>query len=178
MILRRATSQEALSIAKVHVDSWQAAYQDILPASVLDNLAVQDFADRWQQRLEDKTHITLVCEIGNHLAGFTRFGPTRDADDDARFVGELYAIYVAPAYWGQGVGHALWLESLRVLAAHSFAEVTVWVLEENARARRFYERAGFALESDMVKLTELYGVVLPEVRYRIGLENRNNPENH
>ena len=46
-----------------------------------------------------------------------------------------------------------------------FAETVLWVLPANARARRFYELAGWA--SDGIERTvDALGVVVPEVRYR------------
>ena len=59
-------------------------------------------------------------------------------------VGELYAIYVTPAWWSAGVGRALMGSVLPALEAEGYRRVVLWVLADNARARRFYERAGFA----------------------------------
>jgi len=47
-----------------------------------------------------------------------------------------------------------------------FVEVTLWVLEENRNARRFYEKYGFTLDGG----TRTYPKTgVPEVRYRIRL---------
>ena len=43
--------------------------------------------------------------------------------------------------------------------------VTLWVLEANTRARRFYEKAGFAPDGTS-KPADLFGVMLPKLRYR------------
>jgi RimJ/RimL family protein N-acetyltransferase len=45
--------------------------------------------------------------------------------------------------------------------------ITLWVLEGNARARRFYERAGFAPDGASHGLPDLGGVT--EIRYRRAL---------
>ena len=42
--------------------------------------------------------------------------------------------------------------------------IMLWVLEDNARARRFYERAGFAPDGARHGLPDLGGVT--EIRYR------------
>ena len=47
----------------------------------------------------------------------------------------------------------------------------LWVLEANTRARRFYERAGFALDGGWQSEEIATGVFLDEVRYRGDLEN-------
>ena len=46
-----------------------------------------------------------------------------------------------------------------------YDEATLWVLEENPRARRFYERAGWRTDGER-KADERWGVRAPEVRYR------------
>src|SRR5215831_1657889 len=78
-------------------------------------------------------------------------------------VGELYALYLLPAWWSAGVGRALMTSVLDTLRSHRYRRVVLWVLADNARARRFYERAGFTLDGGTNVLTGLGGVL--EVRY-------------
>jgi GNAT superfamily N-acetyltransferase len=54
--------------------------------------------------------------------------------------GWLNGLYVRPEAWGTGVAAAL---HERALAAHGPGTMRLWVLEENRRARRFYERRGW-----------------------------------
>jgi RimJ/RimL family protein N-acetyltransferase len=53
----------------------------------------------------------------------------------------LHGLYVIPEAWGSGVAGALVDAALD--AVPDCAEVKLWVLEENHRARRFYERLGW-----------------------------------
>ena len=46
-----------------------------------------------------------------------------------------------------------------------FAESVLWVLPGNARARRFYEVAGWVADGSS-RESEVLGVSVPEVRYR------------
>jgi GNAT superfamily N-acetyltransferase len=78
-------------------------------------------------------------------------------------VGELYALYVTPAWWSTGTGRALMGSVLAALEAERYRRVVLWVLADNARARRFYERAGFAADGGTNILTGLGGVL--ELRY-------------
>jgi GNAT superfamily N-acetyltransferase len=78
-------------------------------------------------------------------------------------VGELYALYLLPAWWSAGVGRALMTSALDSLRGDRYRRVILWVLADNARARRFYERAGFTLDGGTNVLTGLGGVL--EVRY-------------
>ena len=58
--------------------------------------------------------------------------------------GELYTLYVSPAHWSTGAGRALTDAALDRLRAAGCRRVVLWTLTENARARRFYAKAGFA----------------------------------
>jgi len=78
------------------------------------------------------------------------------------------AIYALPGAWGTGAGRRLMAAVLDALPGEGFGQVTLWVLDSNARARRFYERAGFA--PDGARKTEQYaGATITEARYRRAL---------
>jgi ribosomal protein S18 acetylase RimI-like enzyme len=77
---------------------------------------------------------------------------------------ELYAIYVLPAHWSTGAGRELMENVLALAADAGYGDISLWVLEDNARGRRFYERAGFALTGESAALSRLGGVT--ELRYR------------
>jgi RimJ/RimL family protein N-acetyltransferase len=80
-------------------------------------------------------------------------------------VGEIRAIYLVPAAWGRGHGRDLMTAALADLAAAGYAEATLWVLDRNNRARRFYEAAGFRADGSVKEYNGI-GFTLPEVRYR------------
>lgn len=80
-------------------------------------------------------------------------------------MGELYAIYLVEESKGAGIGKSLWEKSLKDLHALGYTEVTLWVLDTNERARRFYERVGFVPE-DIFKQVNIGGQEVREIRYR------------
>ena len=71
-----------------------------------------------------------VAEDNGRIAGFVVIDPGS---------GYLDQIAVAPDLWGTGVAKRLLDEAKRISPAHVALEVN----QENARAIRFYERAGF-----------------------------------
>jgi GNAT superfamily N-acetyltransferase len=73
---------------------------------------------------------------------FASFGPSRDEDVPER-TGEVPAIYIDPSVLGTGVGRELFQAATLALRDAGFARATLWVLEANAPARRFYEKAGW-----------------------------------
>ena len=58
-------------------------------------------------------------------------------------MGEIAAIYLLPKYWGQAIGYEMFEKCLEILNNKSAKAVSLWVLEDNHRACRFYERQGF-----------------------------------
>ncbi len=73
-----------------------------------------------------------------------------------------------PEAWGSGAGSALMAAVIAALRANGFAAAHLWVLEDNPRARRFYEREGWS-PADGRRREEFLGVPVTEVRYRISL---------
>ena len=80
-----------------------------------------------------------VAEDGGRIVAFVSVGPSRD--DDAE--GELYAIYALPEAWGTGAGAALMQAGLAAMRAAGYRDAVLYVLDDNPRARRFYEREGW-----------------------------------
>lgn len=98
----------------------------------------------WQHRFEaaDPDLHVLVTEGGGEVIGFASFGPSRDHDAGVS-TAEVYAIYLAPEWFGTGVGRRLFARTVKELSGLGFRDSTLWVLELNDRARRFYEVAGW-----------------------------------
>ena len=163
--LRDAALDDARSIAEVHVESWRWAYQGQLPDETLDGLDVTEREAGWLAALasDDARARVIVAERRDRVVGFASIGATRD-DDHPEGAGEVYAIYVTENAAGTGVGRELLERSTEALRDAGFVCATLWVLETNDRARRFYERAGWvwdgSLSSHQVECSNL-----PIVRY-------------
>ena len=176
MQIRPALPGDAPAIARVHVRSWQAAYRDIFPDHYLDTLDVDDRARRWESTLQEPlspTSTTLLATAADGVvAGFAHLAPTRDTDTDTDTdtgpTAEIAAIYVSPEAWSTGVGRELMKAALAVLSASPYTQATLWVLAENRRARRFYERAGWSADGT-TRSAVIADTPVTEVRYRRGL---------
>lgn len=166
MEVRRAFVTDAEQIAAVHVRGWQAGYRGLLPQAYLDGLDAGARVPGWRRSLEQS--VAVVAVSGGAVIGFAHVGPTRDDYDAADPVGEVTSIYVLPEVWGTGVGRALMRAATDALAAAGFATATLWVLDANARAIRFYERVGWAADG-AVKRDRVAGVLVTELRFRRAL---------
>ena len=167
MHVREATADDARAIAQAQVLTWQTAYRGQIPDDHLDGLSVPDRASHWRALLLD-TRLpwsgVYVGVDGDRVAGFVHFGPSRDADAGPG-TGEVGALYVLPDHWSEGLGRTL-LEAARwSLEVARCSEATLWVLETNAAARRFYDQGGWSADG-AVRDEERGGAVQHELRYR------------
>ena len=154
-MIRPGTPEDAEAVARVHVETWQAAYAHVLPQDRLRTLSVENRAEIHRRSPP------LVAEVDGALVGFVAVGPTHDENGD----GELYAIYVHPDHWGTGVGRALIGAGEARLKELGHRDVHLWVLDDNPRARRFYEAAGWSTDGTTREI-EILGFELTEVCYR------------
>ena len=163
--IREMTLADCPSVGGIRVRGWQTAYRGMVPQSYLDGLDMADEVERRRARFEQAGEgvVNLVAEADGEVVGWTCHGPHREGElrtADA----ELYAIYVDPGRLARGVGRALLRASVTRCTAAGHGRMLLWVLKENARARRFYEKAGFSPDGAEEPF-EVDGVQVPEVRY-------------
>lgn len=163
MEVRRAAVADAAAIADVHTRSWQAAYEQIFGQERLAGIDAAARRAAWERAIESGENV-FFAEADGRVVGFASVGPSREPPGS----GELYAIYVLADAWGTGAGSALMGAAVSALRDAGDAEAILWVLEDNPRARHFYEREGWRLD-DARKEDEFLGVRAAEVRYRITL---------
>jgi GNAT superfamily N-acetyltransferase len=166
--IRPATQEDAGAIAAVHVTSWQATYRGVVPDEVLDGSDLAANRRRlWQRLLGPEApagHAAWVAEVGGEVVAFADVLTSRD-DDAGGTTGEVPMIYALPQAWGSGAGRQLVAAAVDGLRDAGCSAVTLWVLDSNARARRFYELAGFAPDG-ATKTEQIAGTTMTEVRYR------------
>jgi GNAT superfamily N-acetyltransferase len=138
-VIRRGVPDDAEALAHLHLDVWDDAYTGLMPQGILDGrrAKVTERVERWVDILGQERP-TWLAEDADGLIGFSGAGPARDNDVDIDL--ELYALYVRAAYYGTGVGFALFEQAVGDRAAY------LWVLAGNHRAIGFYERQGFRLD--------------------------------
>lgn len=157
-IRRLASSDNLRDVAQVYVRSWQDAYRGIVPQAYLDALA----SGSWMATLAGCVDRTWAVYEGGAVVGVCTYGPARDKAFTGW--GEVVSIYVLPEWAGKGIGHALLEAALGSLRDEGFHSVYLWVLEDNHRARTFYERQGFAPNGDVMDV-EVGGAFLRDLRY-------------
>lgn len=119
---------------------------------------------RWQTILADSSKwVRLAVDANGCIGGFVHFGVDRDGGPAS--VGEVCSVYVNPEQWGSGCGSVLLAHAFQALFESGFSECTLWVLEGNELARRFYEREGMAVDGAR-QSQMIAGLSVEEIRYR------------
>jgi GNAT superfamily N-acetyltransferase len=186
--VRHAAAADADALAETHVAAWRVAYRGVIPDEVLDSPALSRARlDGWRRRFVDgggfpppgydDENELFTGLLDGRVVGFGHVGrewseATASAADAPG--GEVYGFYVHPDAWGSGLADAL-MARCEAALRRRFAAASLWVLRDNPRARRFYERHGwFCGAGDTVELwpgPQMEGMPplpapLVEVRYR------------
>jgi L-amino acid N-acyltransferase YncA len=162
-VIRLATDADLDAVAALHVRSWQAAYRGAFPDDYLAALDVAKRAAMWRRIAALGTTEIAVRAVAGRIVGFLCIGPSRDADAAAG-TGEVSALHVDPEAWRGGHGRELMDWARDAARAKGWKLVTLWVLRDNARARRFYEAVGFRTDGATHEKS-FDGIQIPEVRY-------------
>jgi GNAT superfamily N-acetyltransferase len=168
MQLRPAEPSDAISVARVHVRSWQVAYRKLMPDEYLDQLRPEDRAEKYNFGSLDPLapHAIVLTEAGV-IRGFAATMPAQDSTMPD--YGELCALYVDPDHWGRGFGVALVSAARARLFDLGFRKALLWVLEGNLRADRFYRRDQWSPDGAQ-RTEEMWGIQVNDMRYRRTLE--------
>jgi GNAT superfamily N-acetyltransferase len=171
--VRGAVVDDAEAIGRIHVGSWLAFYRGLVVDSYLDTMDVAVQTRRWREVIEDRAPYDvaiLVALAGDTVIGFAGAGHSRDGDDDPEEVGDVGVLYVDPERTGTGIGGLLLSAAISALQKAFLAEATLWVIEGNSRARRFYERHGWQADEMSKRCSLATGAT--HIRYRTSLVRR------
>lgn len=142
---RRATTEDAAGIARVHVDGWQRAHEGLVPDEYLRcRVSFHGQTDFWrdQLRLEAPDRKPWVALLDEEIVGFADGGMARDDDLDSG-TGEVYTLFVVPDCWEKGIRSRLVEHVARDLKQHDFGRAVFWVLANDEIMRAFAEFTGW-----------------------------------
>jgi ribosomal protein S18 acetylase RimI-like enzyme len=163
--IRKARPGDAPAIAKVHVETWRAAYAGLVPDAYLVGMREERQTLMWQRLLGNcGLESVLVAEAaggpGRHVVGFGSFGRARPGKLPYR--GEIYTLYVAGDWQGRGLGRRLLRGMFREMVKAGLPDAYLWVLTGNP-TRFFYEAMGG--ERAATRQEAFAGTLLDETAY-------------
>jgi ribosomal protein S18 acetylase RimI-like enzyme len=136
--IREAEPKDAGQLEEVYRRFWRYAYTGVIPHDRLDVVLARRGVAWWRRALKSGDRVLLVEVLGT-VAGYASFGVSRHGGSEE---GEIYELYLAPAYQGIGLGELLFEACRGRIDACGLRGLIVWVLSENDAARDFYLRRG------------------------------------
>ena len=134
-------------LGRIMAVSFRSAFGGFISQETLDRCAVAENCAGLLASLPKEMTTVAGCVDGK-MMGLLVFSEKAGV--------EIEAIHSLPESWGTGLGAAMLDFALRGRSAG------LWAFEENRRARRFYEKHGFAFTGER-RISEFDGAV--EVRY-------------
>jgi GNAT superfamily N-acetyltransferase len=157
LLIREARENDAEGFSRAYEASWNAAMEPLIGRTLGEIVAFEERVTRFRKDMSAPAPGTqvLVAAREHEIVGLA----VCRVEDGA---GEVQALYLVPSEWGSGTSdrlHKAALDGLRSLGA---VDATLWVVEGNQRARRFYERNGWRADGEAKPAP----FDLTELRYR------------
>lgn len=153
----------AHALAVCHIACWREAYRGLVPEHVLAALDPDRRAAVLQRTASALGATLLTAESGDEIIGFVHYGPP--SEQRAVAERELSALYIRSRWYGTGLAQAL-LDAV----LDPDKSCSLWVFDQNPRARAFYGKYGFVpdgtVRPERFALTTEIRMVRPAVECR------------
>lgn len=172
--VRVAWGDDADAIAAVQVRAWQRAYVVLLPADVLSQLPVDDFARQWRHSIERPSEArqrVLVALERATVRGFTATAPATDADASPATDAEVAEFVIDPDALGVGHGSRLLHAAVDTMRSDRFGRATIWLASTDDALRAFLVGQGWEADGAHRQL-DLHGdgsVIVKQTRLHTDL---------
>jgi ribosomal protein S18 acetylase RimI-like enzyme len=162
--VRMARPQDAADLARIYIESWQDTYAGVISHALLGAMSHKGHTARWRtsiRTMDRNCGAVLVAEDAMHgVIGLCSLGRARDGG--AGFEGEIYTLYVDPAFLGRGTGRALLSGAFDALKLRRMRSCLIWAHARN-NACFFYEAMGGRRVA--TRTTRLMGELTPEIGF-------------
>lgn len=168
-VIRQAEPDDAAALGRISGRAFEATYRGIVPDAALDEW-IESATASWQTALAnreaDSPSRAWVADRDGTPIGYATTSPAKGnwlpPPDGA---GELTNLYLDPDVIGTGVGRLLYDHAIADLRERGFDPLVVWAFRDNARACRFYEARGLAIDvPDHAWVLD--GIPCPIIRFR------------
>ena len=167
--VRPARPSDAAAVARVQLETWKAAYAEVLPPEALA-LDVADVEAAWSQAVSappSPFHRVLAALDGAEVVGFAACEPCPDEDLDDP-AAELTALLVEPQCGRRGHGSRLLAAAVDLWREDHVALAVTWVFDTDDVVKAFLTTAGWAPDGSARGL-EADGTAVRQERWHTAL---------
>lgn len=161
--VRAARPEDAADLARIYIESWHDTYAGVIPHAMLAAMSLKRHTDRWKAAIKAQGNgaaVLLAEDAHSGTVGLASLGAARDKA--LGFEGEVYTLYVDPAFLGRGTGRALLGAAFQTLKARRVRSCMIWAHAHN-NACFFYEAMGGRRIAN--RTTRLMGELTPEIGF-------------
>jgi len=162
--VRTARPEDAADLARIYIESWQDTYAGVISHGLLSAMSLKAHTARWQATIKsaDRHAGAVLVAEDSHFGpiGLCSLGAARDGG--AGFEGEIYTLYVDPAFLGRGTGRALMAGAFESFKDRKLRSCLIWAHARN-NACFFYETMGGRRVA--TRTTRLMGELTPEIGF-------------
>lgn len=167
MRVRLATPADAPRLVEIRAEGF-ATYRSFTPTGWEPPTEAADKPGAFAMVLADPDYRAAVAEDDAYIFGFAGYLPAATSrapvEDDE--LAHLQNLFVTEAAWGSPAARMLHAWALNDARDRGFTSMRLFCAAGQARARRFYEREGWAVSGTEQEETPLG---IPVVEYRRGL---------
>lgn len=147
--IRYANKEDADTLALINSKSIQEGFKGIISDEFLkEKFSFERLKERFNKELDEGNTTNCVIYKDGMPIGIQTFAKDDWMDRD-NFEIDIWRIYLLPDYWGKNLGLEFIEWGINELKNKGYKKAALWVLEENMRARKFYEKAGFIHEGEI-----------------------------
>jgi len=137
--IRAARPEDIFALTGVYTETQRATYQGILPHDALEYAIARRKPEWWRRNLGSGSS-TLILEYDGRSEGYVTYGPSRYGE--LAYEGEIYEIYIRPAFQGCGFGRKLFDRAQGELKRAGHTGLMLWTIEANRKAGEFFIHLG------------------------------------
>jgi ribosomal protein S18 acetylase RimI-like enzyme len=141
---RDASVEDAATLDRIFNTSFCDTFAHLYRPEDLHVFLASFGVEDWQAELSDPAYAFRIAEANGEAVGYVKVGPLNlpvEADRPALLLDQLY---ILREHHGVGMAHGLMDWALAEAKRRGAEELYLTVFIENHRARRFYDRYGFA----------------------------------
>lgn len=145
-MIRLLRESDIEAICNIINDNWKMVYNGYVNEELLSEQGCIERKSRLKQDFLSGRLLNYVYEYDNQPVGILSIGNT--ADDDKIDAFELWRIYIAERFQGQGIGSLLLSFAEEEAGKLGHQEIVIWAFKKNARAISFYMKHGYTPDKE------------------------------
>lgn len=144
---RAAAPADVEAITDVYLASWRAGYEELLPHDTLEKQAAVRGRYDWLEAIESPSTAVILGINSGHVVGVVE--AREELPEAERDLPEITMLYVAPTLWGTPLATQLLAAGCSWIRQRGHHVARLRVVENQERARRFYEREGWTVDPNL-----------------------------